>query len=114
METGPIAVDLDFRYDLSVCEKQHNIGFTKSLILNYLDIFKEVFQLEENKVIPFYVFEKPQVNQVREKNVTKDGIHMLIGIHCNREVQQIIRTKMIEKAKEEFDYLHDQHMGRCL
>lgn len=105
LETGPIAVDLDFRYDLSVCEKQHNIGFTKSLILNYLDIFKEVFQLEENKSIPFYVFEKPQVNQLHDKKITKDGIHMLIGIHCNREVQQIIRKKMIEKAKEEFDEL---------
>tara|TARA_B100001173_G_C16024507_1_gene563436 strand:- start:86 stop:2908 length:2823 start_codon:yes stop_codon:yes gene_type:complete len=105
METGPIAVDLDFRYDISVCEKQHNIGFIKSLILNYLDVFKEVFQLEENKAIPFYVFEKPQVNQVPEKNITKDGIHMLIGIHCNREVQQIIRSKIIERVKEEFDDL---------
>lgn len=105
METGPIAVDLDFRYDLSVCEKQHNIGFTKSLILNYLDVFKEVFQLEGNKIIPFYVFEKSEVNQIKEKNITKDGIHMLIGIHCSREVQQIIRLKMIEKAKEEYDHL---------
>jgi P4 family phage/plasmid primase-like protien len=103
MQTGPIAVDLDFRYELDVDEKQYDLGFIKTLMLNYLDVCKDVFQLEPNKTIPFYVFEKPDVNHLPEKNITKDGIHMLIGIHCGREVQRIIRDKVIVKTKEEFD-----------
>lgn len=103
MDVGPIAIDLDFRYSLDTTSKQHDIGFTKTLILNYTDIFKDIFQLEEDKPIPVYVFEKPCVKQDQEKNLTKDGIHMIIGIHCNRETQQIIRAKIIEKCKEDFE-----------
>lgn len=105
METGPIAVDLDFRYNYDVDSKQYNISHIKSLMLNYLDVFKEVFQFESNKPVAFYVFEKPNVNRIKEKGLTKDGIHMIIGIHCNRQVQQIIRSKMIERISEEWDDL---------
>lgn len=97
-ENGPILVDIDFRYDYSVTERIHTRDHITDLITLYLEELKTIYQVDETTKIPFFVFEKDKVNRLEDKKVTKDGIHMIIGIQCvNHELQQIIRNSIVEK-----------------
>ena len=102
--SGPILIDLDFRYDYEIDEKQHNYEEIVELIGGYLDEFKTIFQLDDSVSFPIFVFEKPTVNRiddsVKNKQITKDGIHMIIGVQTDHIVQLMIREKMMEKAAE--------------
>jgi len=104
IENGPILVDLDFRYDYEIDEKQHKRDDIVELIGGYLEEIKKIFQLEDGMEIPIYVFEKPSVNRVDDKikntKYTKDGIHMIIGLNTDPIIKGIIREKMMEKAAE--------------
>jgi P4 family phage/plasmid primase-like protien len=101
---GPILVDLDFRYDYDIDEKQHNFEDVVELIGGYLEEIKKIFQLNENINFPIFIFEKPTVNRIddKEKNkkLTKDGIHIIIGLQADHIIQLIIREKMLIKAEE--------------
>jgi P4 family phage/plasmid primase-like protien len=97
---GPILVDIDFRHDYEVDERQYTKEHIEDLIDGYLEEFKKMFQLDENTKFPIFVFEKPSVNRIKEENKTKDGIHMIIGIQADHIVQQLLRQKMLVRAQE--------------
>ena len=40
------------------------------------------------------------VNRVHDKKITKDGIHIIIGIQADHVTQQVLREQMIIRAKE--------------
>ena len=65
---GPLLVDFDFRYDVSVTKRQHTQEHIQDMIQLYLEELKEFFVFEENKPFPIFVMEKPTVNRVAEKN----------------------------------------------
>ena len=92
---GPILVDFDFRYDFSVTTRLHTIEHIQDMISLYLEELKELLVFEENKPFPIFIMEKPYVNRVVDKEVTKDGIHMIIGIQMDRTLQMILRDKII-------------------
>jgi P4 family phage/plasmid primase-like protien len=99
---GPILVDIDFRYDYEVDEKQHTADDIVELIGEYLGEIKNIFQLDESTRFQIFVFEKPTVNRIddkaKNKKVTKDGIHMIIGLQADHIVQQMLREKIMDKA----------------
>ena len=99
---GPIAIDFDFRYAYEVTEKQYGDQHIASIVQLYLEVLKGVFQFVDKCPFPIYVFEKPSVNRLEEKQITKDGIHMLIGIQADRTTQTIIRARVMEKIEEEW------------
>ena len=100
---GPLAVDFDFRYDTSVAERQH----TKEHIFDMINLYSE--QLIDHLVIkhdvpiPVYIFEKNNVNCQEDK--TKDGIHMIIGIHALRTLQMIISENVVSEIPSIWDDL---------
>ena len=94
---GPIAIDFDFRYDYSVTERIHTTEHIQDIISLYLEELKEIYVFEENKSFPIFVMEKPNVNRVTEKQITKDGIHMIIGIQMDHILQLILREKIISQ-----------------
>ena len=94
---GPILVDFDFRYDYSVTEKQHNEGHIIDMVQLYLEELKNIVVITDQSEINIYVFEKPNVNRVADKNITKDGIHMIIGVHLEHTLQLMLRQRIIEK-----------------
>lgn len=102
LDNGPIAVDFDFRYDLSVTTKQYSHIHISSIINLYLNILKDEMVQFDDEVFPVYIFEKPNVNTIKDKNITKDGIHMIIGINLNRTAQVLLRKKVLEKINEEW------------
>jgi len=97
---GTMAVDFDFRYHHDVEEKQHTSEHVEDMVLLYLEELKSHYVFEENKPFDVFLFEKPNVNRLSDKTLTKDGIHMLIGVQVDYTIQLMIREKIIEKLPE--------------
>lgn len=106
---GPILVDIDFRYDYEIDEKHHTYDEIVELIGCYLEEFKNIFQLDDSVQFPIFVFEKPTVNRINDpiknKQITKDGIHMIIGLQADNIIQLMLREKVMEKAAEIWEKL---------
>ena len=98
-----IAVDFDFRYKYDVETKQHSKEHIKDMILLYLEEIKEFFLFEEKKPFDIFIFEKPNVNRLEDGSITKDGIHMIIGIQMEHTMQMMLRDKIIEKLSETWE-----------
>jgi P4 family phage/plasmid primase-like protien len=94
---GPIAIDFDFRYAYNVTERIHTTEHIQDIVSLYLEELKEIFVFEKNKPFPIFIMEKPNVNRVVEKQITKDGIHMIIGIQMDHILQIILREKIISQ-----------------
>jgi P4 family phage/plasmid primase-like protien len=95
--TSPIVVDFDFRYDFSVTERQHTVGHIQDVVALYLEELKELLVFRENTPFPIFVMEKPHVNRVADKGITKDGIHMIIGIQMDHILQLMLRDRIMAK-----------------
>ena len=66
----------------------------------YLGEIKEMFQFDEHTAFSVYVFEKDNLNRVPDKNITKDGIHMVIGIQMDHKAQLILRKRVMDKMND--------------
>jgi len=100
-----MAVDFDFRYSYDVSTRQHSREHVSDMICEYVEVLKECYIVEPNKPFDVFIFEKPNVNRLEDKSVTKDGIHMLIGLQVDHTMQTLIRDKMIAKMAETWDTL---------
>ena len=103
IENGPLVVDFDFRYSHDTETRQHTKEHIQDMVLLYLEEIKESFVFEENKPFDVFIFEKPNVNRLADGSVTKDGIHMIIGIQVDNILQTMIRDKVISKLPEIWD-----------
>ena len=89
---GPILIDLDFRYSMDIEERQHTEDHIMDTVELYLEQLKKIVKIT-NKTFPIFVLEKPNVNTLED--VTKDGIHIVIGIHLHHEAQMALRELML-------------------
>jgi len=105
LDEGPIVVDLDFKYGMEIKQRQHTNDHILDLVVCYLDIIKDVFQLDDENKIPVYVLEKPKINILTDIKKVKDGIHMIIGVNADRTVQRMIRERAMKKISEMWDDL---------
>jgi len=90
---GPILIDLDFRYTTSIETRQHNKDHIADLIELYLEQLKKIVHVTKD-TFPIFILEKPNVNTLDE--VTKDGIHIVIGLHLHHEAQLALREYILE------------------
>ena len=97
---GPIVVDLDLRHKFEVDKRQYTKEHIEDLVGAYLDEIKKIYQLDDGTTFPVYVFEKPTVNRLQDKQITKDGIHMIIGLQADRVTQLMLRERMMVRAEE--------------
>lgn len=94
---SPILIDLDFKYDISVTEKQHTKDQIFDIIfLAFLEKLKTIIDFDDSQPFNIYVMEKERVNPVHEKGFTKDGIHIIIGVKLKHALQMILRQMVIE------------------
>jgi P4 family phage/plasmid primase-like protien len=96
----PILIDIDLRYNYEIDTRKHTKEDILDLILLYLEELKEYFLFEENKPFDIFTFEKPNVNRLTDKSLTKDGIHLMICIQVDHIMQMMIRDKIIKKIPE--------------
>lgn len=98
---GPLLIDIDLRHDFEIEGRYYTQDHIEDLLdAGYLDILKQIYYFDEETNFHIYVLEKDNVNRVKEKNTTKDGIHIIVGIQCDHITQQLIRTQMIKKLEE--------------
>ncbi|NBV84453.1 hypothetical protein EBR57_10110, partial [bacterium] len=68
----------------------------QNLVYEFLAMLKDVvFQISEDDQFYVFVMLKKKPNPVPEKNMTKDGIHLLFGIEMDHMAQTVLRQKMI-------------------
>ena len=92
-DAGPILVDFDFKYDVGVEERQHTKEHVVDMVLLYMNTLKKFLKIDAGVDIPVFVFEKTTVNC--KTDLTKDGIHMIIGIHMERKQQMYLRSQIL-------------------
>jgi len=99
---GPVVIDLDFRFAKDHSSeypiRQYNENHIRSIIKLYLEKLLDIVEL--SGVVPrVYVMEKP--SPVHDKNMTKDGIHILIpGIVTRPSVQYIVRQEVLKQLPD--------------
>lgn len=100
-KNGPILIDVDLRYSIDVESRQHSREHILDLInLLYLEELKEFLAFEPNRAFPIYVFEKPEVNRLADGSLTKDGVHIIIGIQMDHILQTMLRDRIVSKIDD--------------
>jgi P4 family phage/plasmid primase-like protien len=97
-DNSPLVLDLDFRYDTSITERQHSKDHILDIIMESYEYLKEYYDLNDIP-IEVFVMEKPQPNCLADK--TKDGVHILFNFATDRGLSVLIRNALINKIKKE-------------
>ena len=100
--SGPVMIDLDFRYDIDIEERQHTNYHIEDIIELYLRMLKKTVTFSDTN-FPIFVFEKPNVNTLED--VTKDGIHLVIGINLHHEAQLALREYVLQEINNVLEEL---------
>jgi P4 family phage/plasmid primase-like protien len=96
---GPILIDFDFRYKIEIKERQHSDGHVIDIVDLYLRMLKEMVDFNDTP-FPVYIFQKPNVNVIESDNLTKDGIHMIIGLDMDHKAQLHLRSLVLKEIGE--------------
>ena len=104
VKDGPIAIDLDFRYNSYVDERQHTEEDITNIIDLYLSNLNNMINLHETFNI--YVFEKPNVNELGD--VTKDGIHIILGLSLQKSLKVILRERVLKEIASTCEDLNEK------
>jgi P4 family phage/plasmid primase-like protien len=99
-EGGVILVDVDFRHDYEVDERQYTKDHVEDLLEIYLEELKHIYQFDDSVKFFIFVFEKPDVNRLSDKKITKDGIHIMICLSADHTVQRMLRDRILPKVAE--------------
>ena len=97
-EKGVIVVDFDFRYETSITKRQHSKEHVLDMIQSYIQTLETLVEIPSDAQIPIYIFEKNDVNPLDD--VTKDGIHMMIGTYVDRPIQRMLRARMLKELPQ--------------
>ena len=97
---GPIAIDIDLRFPYSTTERIYTKEHIDDLLYVYVKELQKIFQFDETVKIPIFVFEKDGVNRLEDKQITKDGIHIIIGLQTDRIVQIYLRKEILKIIQE--------------
>lgn len=97
---GAILCDIDLRFPYETDKRHYTKNHIEELICLYLAELKQIYQFDEDTNFHIVVYEKDAINRLQDKNITKDGIHMVIHLKADRVTQQILRTRIIERIGE--------------
>lgn len=98
VENGPILIDIDERYDNSVFERQHTDDDIITFVQTYMDLLKEMIVIPDKSNVMVFIQEREKCTM--DDTVTKDGVHIIIGISAHKAVQMIMRNKMLAEIRE--------------
>ena len=98
-ESGPIVIDIDFRFDKTKFIRQYTIEDIKILVKSYNNIIKQYVDVSDEQLESF-VFAKSK--PVIDRTCIKDGIHIMYPyIHTKPSVQYVIREDIIKLYKND-------------
>jgi P4 family phage/plasmid primase-like protien len=97
---GPILVDLDLRFPYECAERKYTRDHISDIIDLYLSELNKMYQFDEDTLFQLYLLEKNDINRIQSKQITKDGIHIIIGINCERSAQILLRKNVMARIQE--------------
>tara|TARA_A100001035_G_scaffold279684_1_gene281837 strand:+ start:1589 stop:4294 length:2706 start_codon:yes stop_codon:yes gene_type:complete len=102
IENGPILLDIDLRYNYDIDTRQHTKEHIIDFLMEYMSQYSKIVESIDNTDIEVYVMEKNNVNRINESNkkLTKDGIHIIIGLSLDKKYQIYIRNEIIPEIKK--------------
>lgn len=100
-QSSCIHIDLDFRYPIEISTRQYSKQDLNKLITVMNNCINDLYEVPKED-INAYVFErKSGVVQQREKNISKDGIHILYpSVVTNTKTQYILRENIIKECNK--------------
>lgn len=103
LDNGPIAIDLDFRYCHEINTRQHDKSMIHDIVLVSVDFLKDFYNFTSESSFEVFVMEKPNVNRLADGSLTKDGIHIIIGINMEKAIKVLYRNKLVRSLSEYVD-----------
>jgi len=103
-EAGVILIDLDLKYKSDIDERQHTETHIVDILQVYLKHIAALMKVKDKTEFPIWVLEKPHMN-TSLPHITKDGIHVVIGIHMPRVLQMMLRERVLTDIQEVFQDL---------
>ena len=102
--TGPLLIDLDFRFDPSVKSRQCTTDHIADICELYINAIAKFCDFNNDDSIICHIFQKPNVNTTNDK-VTKDGVHLIFSIQMDHLLQQLIRKEVLVNINDVFEDL---------
>jgi len=100
---GPLIVDLDFKYENTITERQHTEEHVMKIVELYIAEICDIFDIDrDDPKLNCFVFEREQCYTFKNStiSITKDGIHFIFPhIICKPAEQHIIRDKLLKEKK---------------
>lgn len=93
---GPLCIDIDFKHDYEIDERQYTLEHIEDFIDELGKCLNTMYSFDDDTNFKIIVLEKESVNRLSEKNITKDGIHIIIWIKSNLLIQQLLRIKLLK------------------
>jgi P4 family phage/plasmid primase-like protien len=94
---GPILIDMDLRHAVDVTERQYSIYNVMDLISDILASLKKIYLFDQSCTFPIFLFEKDTVN--RQEDVTKDGLHIIVGIQSvSEDARMSLRDELLRRV----------------
>ena len=103
LEVGQIAIDLDFRYKSQIEKRQHTFTDITSFLQLCIECLDEIYENLNDKVLMFHIFEKKNVNLCDDK--TKDGLHIMINIDCDKSIKLMLRKYVLRDLKMIWEHI---------
>lgn len=100
LDNGVIAIDLDFRYNHDVNTRQHDKSMIHDIVVVSVDLLKDFYNFTKETSFEVFVMEKPNVNRLADGSLTKDGIHIIIGINMEKAIKVSYRNKLVNNLPE--------------
>jgi P4 family phage/plasmid primase-like protien len=95
LDVGPILVDLDFRFETSLLERNCTSEHIVDLVELYLTKITQLFNIEADGLkFSVYVCQKPNI--VLKDLFTKDGIHIVVCLNMDRISMKLLRENVLE------------------
>jgi P4 family phage/plasmid primase-like protien len=99
LDFAPILIDLDFRFPPEKKLRQYGSEFINKFLDIYMDHINSIVD-EDLDDIEIFVLEKTKPKYVEEKNLVKDGIHIMIpSIITFPRIQYILRYRAIHDTR---------------
>ena len=106
LDNGAIAIDLDLHFPPEIKTRKITNENINNVVYEYLSCLENhVYQLCEYDSFPVFVMQKTTVNLVLDKKITKDGLHIIIGIKMPREQQVELRKLMLPRITDLLGHL---------
>ena len=100
-DNGPILMDIDFRHNISVDERQYSNEHIEDFVDKLTEYLNKMYIFDKKSEFHIIILEKPSINRIIDKSITKDGVHIMIWIKKkNLFIQQYLREKMLRELPD--------------